>query len=255
VSGGSAREPSAFRSRCSRARSAHAARGADCHLVPSGAVDAEQCAARFGDTFTLRIAHEGTWIVLATPEDVKQVFTSDHGPSMPAWGIAPGFRCSASTQSCCSSRTRASSSASFCCRRFRGARTERYGDLMSGVSRRPRSRARRSASPPRASAHAGITLEIVLRGLFGLGEGERLERLRRELRRLLDMLTEPRKLLLPVVLWPERLARSGPFQRRWHASTAPSTLRSPSDEGRSTWRSAATCSRSCSRHATRTATR
>src|SRR5215210_7661207 len=36
-----------------------------------------QCAARFGDTFTLRIAHEGTWIVLSRPEDVKQVFTAN----------------------------------------------------------------------------------------------------------------------------------------------------------------------------------
>src|SRR5436305_2681982 len=37
----------------------------------------DQCAARFGEAFTLRIAQEGTWIVLSTPEHIKQVFTGD----------------------------------------------------------------------------------------------------------------------------------------------------------------------------------
>src|SRR5689334_9060162 len=36
-----------------------------------------QCAARFGDTFTLRLLHEDTWVVVTRPEDVKQVFTGD----------------------------------------------------------------------------------------------------------------------------------------------------------------------------------
>ncbi|HZU60507.1 MAG TPA: cytochrome P450, partial [Solirubrobacteraceae bacterium] len=36
-----------------------------------------QCAARFGETFTLRILHEGTWVMLSNPEHVKQVFSGD----------------------------------------------------------------------------------------------------------------------------------------------------------------------------------
>src|SRR4051812_21297586 len=36
-----------------------------------------QCQARFGDTFSLRIVHEGTWVVLSNPEHVKQVFSGD----------------------------------------------------------------------------------------------------------------------------------------------------------------------------------
>src|SRR5215210_7060662 len=57
-----------------------------------------------------------------------------------------------------------------------------------------------------------VTLEIILRAVFGLGEGERLERLRRELRALLDKLTNPRMLLLPLLLGPERLARFSSFR-------------------------------------------
>src|SRR5690349_842971 len=36
-----------------------------------------QSRARFGDMFTIRIAHEGDWVMLADPEMVKQVFTGD----------------------------------------------------------------------------------------------------------------------------------------------------------------------------------
>ncbi len=37
----------------------------------------EDCQRRYGDMFTLRIAHEGTWVFLAHPDAVKQVFTGD----------------------------------------------------------------------------------------------------------------------------------------------------------------------------------
>src|SRR3954452_24565096 len=37
----------------------------------------EQSRARFGDMFTLRIAYEGTWVMLSDPEAIKQVFTGD----------------------------------------------------------------------------------------------------------------------------------------------------------------------------------
>jgi cytochrome P450 len=41
-----------------------------------------QCAARFGETFTLRILHEGGWVVLSNPDHVKQVFTGCCRPAM-----------------------------------------------------------------------------------------------------------------------------------------------------------------------------
>jgi cytochrome P450 len=58
-----------------------------------------------------------------------------------------------------------------------------------------------------------ITLEIILRAVFGLEHGERLEALRVELRSLLDTLTRPEMFLWPVLMGPERLARFGPFKR------------------------------------------
>jgi len=37
----------------------------------------EQSRARFGEMFTIKIAHEGDWVMVADPELVKQVFTGD----------------------------------------------------------------------------------------------------------------------------------------------------------------------------------
>ena len=35
------------------------------------------CRERYGSTFTLRIVHEGTWVMVSDPDSVKQVFTGD----------------------------------------------------------------------------------------------------------------------------------------------------------------------------------
>src|SRR5918912_1869170 len=37
----------------------------------------ERCHARYGDTFTLRIAREAPWVFVTHPDAVKQVFTGD----------------------------------------------------------------------------------------------------------------------------------------------------------------------------------
>ena len=58
-----------------------------------------------------------------------------------------------------------------------------------------------------------MTLEIVLRAVFGVTEGPRLEVLRRELRRLLDLSTNPLGGMLLLALGPQRMERFGPFRR------------------------------------------
>jgi cytochrome P450 len=37
----------------------------------------DQCARRFGETFQLRIASQGTWLVLSNPAHVEEVFRAD----------------------------------------------------------------------------------------------------------------------------------------------------------------------------------
>jgi cytochrome P450 len=173
----------------------------------------DQCAARFDDTFTLRIAHEGTWIVLSRPEDVKQVFTSDPRTFHAGEGNRILLPVLGEHSVLLLDEDAHLEQRKLLLPPFHGARMQRYGDLMSEVAAAEIERWPLGVPYRVRPRMQAITLEIILRAVFGLGEGERLERLRRELRRLLDMLTEPRKLLLPLILGPERLARFGSFPR------------------------------------------
>jgi cytochrome P450 len=172
-----------------------------------------QCAARFGETFTLRIFHEGTWVVVSNPEHVKQVFTGDphvfhagEGNRVLLPFLGPHSLLLLDDEDHMEQRK-------LLLPPFHGQRMQRYGELMRDVAAAEIDRWP-SGEPyrlrPRMQA---ITLEIILRAVFGLEQGERLEELRRELRRLLDLLTQPQMLLLPLLLGPERLARMELFHR------------------------------------------
>ena len=76
---------------------------------------------------------------------------------------------------------------------FHGERMRAYGDVMREVGRAPRSRAGRAggASPCCPSMQA-ITLEVILRAVFGVEDPRAVERLGAPLRRLLDTVAQPR---------------------------------------------------------------
>jgi cytochrome P450 family 135 len=172
-----------------------------------------QCAARFGDMFTLRIFHEGTWVVLSHPDHIKQVFTGDprvfHAGEgnrilLPVLGRHSVLLLDEESHM---------EQRKLLLPPFHGKRMERYGELMARIAGEeieqwPLGEPYRLR--PRMQA---VTLEIILRAVFGVDEGERLVRLRSELRRLLNMVTSPATLVFPILLGPERLARFGPLQR------------------------------------------
>jgi cytochrome P450 len=171
-----------------------------------------QCAARFGETFTLRILNEGPWVILSNPDHLKQVFTGDpkvfhagEGNRILLPVLGPNSVLLLDEEEHLQQRK-------LLLPQFHGARMQSYRDLMAEVAAREIEQWP-SGEPyrlrPRMQA---LTLEIILRAVFGLVEGERIERLRCELRNLLDVLSNPRTVLLPALMGPERLSRFGPFQ-------------------------------------------
>jgi cytochrome P450 len=172
-----------------------------------------QCAARFGETFTLRIVHEGTWVMLSNPEHVKQVFTGDPRVFHAGEGNRILLPVLGKHSLLLLDEDAHMQQRKLLLPPFHGRRMQRYGELMADIAGEEIERWP-SGEPyrlrPRMQA---ITLEIILRAVFGLEHGERLEELRGELRNVLDMLTRPYMLLFPVVLGPDRLAAFGPFKR------------------------------------------
>jgi cytochrome P450 family 135 len=172
-----------------------------------------QCEARFGDMFTLRIAHEDTWVLVSDPEVVKEIFTGD--PSVLHAGEANRILLPVVGPN---SVLLLDEGAHMEQRKlllppFHGKRMMRYAELMAEVAAAEIERWPLGVRYPLRPRMQMLTLEIILRAVFGVGEGERHHELRRELRRLLDLGTDPRRLLLLLLLGPERVRRLGSFRR------------------------------------------
>jgi cytochrome P450 family 135 len=172
-----------------------------------------ECAARFGDVFRLRIAREGTWIVLSNPEHIKQVFTGDPRIFHAGEGNRILLPILGENSLLLLDEGAHMEQRKLLLPPLHGQRMQRYGELMSEIAAAEIERWPSGEPYPLRPRMQAITLEIILRAVFGLERGERLEALRVELRRLLDTLTRPAMFVFPVLLGPERLAHFRPFQQ------------------------------------------
>jgi cytochrome P450 family 135 len=176
-----------------------------------------QCRRRFGDTFRLEIAYEGTWILLSDPEDVRRVFTGDpkvlhageaNGILRPVLGDHSVLLLDGAPHM---------EQRKLMLPSFHGERMKRYGDLMAEIAAAEIERWPRAAPYRIRPRMQAVTLEIILRAVFGVAEGARLEQLRQQLRRMLDMITDPKRLVFLLGLGPERIRRFPPFRREVEA--------------------------------------
>lgn len=168
----------------------------------------ERCHERYGDTFTLRILHLGTWVVLADPEDVKRVFTTDSsslGVGLPNLMLAPvlGRRSVMLIEEPEHMQRR-----KLMLPPFHGDRMKGDAEMMTEVTRRE-VRAWPVGEPfalwPRMQA---ITQEVVMRAVFGPDAEGRLDRLRGLLTRLTEALNDSGRLTKLAALGPRWLERS-----------------------------------------------
>ncbi|MFZ0974438.1 MAG: cytochrome P450, partial [Solirubrobacteraceae bacterium] len=172
-----------------------------------------ECRKRYGETFTLQIAYEGMWVMLSDPEDVKAVFTGD--PRLLHAGEANRILLPILGEHSLLLLDGAEHMAQrkLMLPPFHGARMQSYRALMTDIARSEIERWP-SGTPfrvrPRMQA---VTLEIILRAVFGLDDAQQLAELRVELRRVLDRLTDPRWAAVLVALGPERIQRFAPFRR------------------------------------------
>jgi cytochrome P450 len=171
------------------------------------------CQARFGDMFTLRIANEGDWVITSDPETIKQVFTGD--PRLLHAGEANRILLPVlgPNSVLLLDDERHLSQRKLMLPPFHGERMKRYGELMSEVASEEIERWPLGEPYPLRPRMQELTLEIILRAVFGVREGLRMERLREELRRLLDIATSPLHGIALTALGPERVLRIPRFRR------------------------------------------
>jgi cytochrome P450 len=170
----------------------------------------EQGQARFGPIFTLRIAHEGNWVIVSDPDAVKRVFTGDpkvfhagEGNQILRPILGENSLLTLDEQPHLSQRK-------LLLPPFHGERMQGYGEKMSEIA------AREIESWPKGTPYRlrprmqAITLEIILETVFGIHGGERMA----ALREFLDLTTNPRLLLPVLMVGPDRIRRIPAFRRR-----------------------------------------
>ena len=180
----------------------------------------ESCKARFGDTFTLRIANEGTWVMTSDPDAIKQVFTGDprllhagEGNRVLLPVLGPNSVLLLDDAPHLSQRK-------LMLPAFHGRRMQRYGELMAELAAAEIERWPLGEPYPLRPRMQAVTLEIILRAVFGEAEGPRQERLRSELRRLLDLASGPLRTAAIIVLG-RHIERLPAFRRDMQRVNAP----------------------------------
>jgi cytochrome P450 len=172
----------------------------------------ERCQARYGDVFRLQVHNEATWVFLADPDDVKRVFTG------PAEVLRAG-EANAVLEPIVGSRSvllldepEHMTQRKLMLPPFHGERTQRYEQLMVDIARRDVAQwplGEPFALLPRMQA---ITLEVIMRAVFGITETDRLAHVRELLRGMVEWATSPRRLAMLVALGAERLKRNRSFR-------------------------------------------
>jgi cytochrome P450 family 135 len=176
----------------------------------------EECRARYGDTFTLRLRHLGTWVLLSDPEDVKRIFSTDTnelGVGVPNLALRPVL---GAHSVMLSEEPEHMKRRKLMLPRFHGDRMREDAEMMTELARRE-VRAWPVGEPfrlwPRMQA---LTQEVVMRAVFGDDEG-RLDRLRTLLTNLTEAINDGGRLRRLAFLGPAWLERS----RSWREAMEP----------------------------------
>jgi cytochrome P450 len=174
----------------------------------------ERCRRTYGDVFTMRIAQEGTWVFLADPDAVREVFTGD--PAVFHAGEANRILRPWLGDN---SVLLLDGGPHLAQRRlllppFHGERMQRYGGLMTEIAQRNVERWPVEEPMRVWPQMQAVTLDIIVRTIFGLEEGERMDRLRHRLRHGAEMTTAWPTMLAMALLGPDRVGASRAFGTR-----------------------------------------
>jgi cytochrome P450 len=180
----------------------------------------EECHRRYGDMFTMQIANEGTWVFLAHPDAVKQVFTGD--PRLLHAGEANRILLPLLGHHSVLLLDEAAHMAQrkLMLPPFHGDRMRSFARVMGESAREEIERWPLGESRAVRPATQHITLEIITRTVFGVQDERRRARLIATLGHVLEWGGSPRRMAMLAMLGPKRASQVGMFR----------SVREPADE-------------------------
>jgi cytochrome P450 len=155
----------------------------------------ERCRARYGKRFTLQLLATPPFVMLSDPDEVKEVFTAAPDVLHPGEGARILEPVVGQNSVILLDEGSHLEQRKLMLPAFHGEKMERLSGLMTEVSEREAAgwpRGEPIELHPRLQA---LTLEVILRAVFGLDPGERLDALRERLTKILAMGATPVSIL------------------------------------------------------------
>jgi len=146
----------------------------------------ERCRARYGSRFTLRLLGSPPFVILSDPDEIKQVFTAPPDVLHPGEGARVLAPVVGQNSVILLDEDAHMEQRKLMLPAFHGERIERLSDLVADVAEREV-----AGWPDHGPAELhpllqGLTLEVVLRAVFGLDPGPRLDAVRERLSAMLS---------------------------------------------------------------------
>ena len=179
-------------------------------LIPTRFLDS--CRRRCGDYFTLRPAADRLLVVTADPVAVEQVFKGDPNLLYAGEGNVPLAPILGPGSTLLLDGPEHLRHRRLLLPPFHGERMRRYGDVMREAAEREIARWPRGRGFAVLPSMQSITLEVIMRAVFGFDDPERRERIGAPLRRLLDTVASRPK-VLALALTAGRYGPRSPWAR------------------------------------------
>jgi cytochrome P450 len=173
----------------------------------------ERCRARYGKRFVIRLPLAPPFVMLSDPDDVKQVFTAPPDVLHPGEGAKVLEPVVGTNSVILLDEGAHLEQRKLMLPAFHGEAMERLGDLIYQVAEREVASWPRDEPVALGPRMQRLTMEIILRAVFGLDPGERLDALRARLTRMLAFGDRPISLVPPDPdgIAARLLERVGPF--------------------------------------------
>jgi cytochrome P450 len=151
----------------------------------------ERCRTRYGKRFTLRLLGIPPMVMLSDPEHVKEVFKAPPEVLHPGEGARILEPVVGSKSLILLDEGAHLEQRKLMLPAFHGEKMQRLSGLMAEVAEREVESWPREEPIGLHERLQGLTLEVILRAVFGLDPGERLDAIRARLTRMMELATKP----------------------------------------------------------------
>jgi len=171
----------------------------------------ERLRARYGKTFTLRLVGIDPFVMMSRPEDLKAIFTAPPEVLHSGEGTRILLPVVGPNSILLLDEDRHMAQRKLMLPAFHGEKMEALREVVTEVAVTEVETWDTDRPAPLHPRMQALTLEVIMRAVFGLDEGARLDRLRELLRSMLDFGMSPISLIEPA----QRLGRLHPTLRRF----------------------------------------